>query len=318
MKLQVNRIARALMRAGVLASAALLASCGGGSGQVSTFTASRVTAFGDEFSVITADHKKYSVNALVAGSTTEVDCASNPIWIQYVVAHYGLVFQECPGTAVAPVSRIWATNGALVSDLQAQIDQQLNNGGIAAGDLATVLVGANDVVAQFNLYDPTVGDGPLLDRLDAAGAALAEQVNRLADLGAKVLISTIPDMGRTPFAGDRSAGSTNANPALLTRLSLRFNDAMLARLTNDGRRIGLVQLDDYLQALDNARSLGQGTYANTTSPSCTVALPDCTTATLVADATTLAWLWADDRHLGAGGQSGLGSMAVSRAQNNPF
>jgi outer membrane lipase/esterase len=310
MKLKVNGIGRALMHAAVLASALLLASCGGG-GQVSTFRASRVIAFGDEFSVITADHKKYSVNALVAGSPTEVDCASNPIWIQYVSSFYGLVFQECPGNVVAPASRIYAFNGALVSDLAGQIDQQLNNGGIAAGDLVTVLVGANDVVAQFNQYDPSVGEGPLLDTLDAAGAALAEQVNRLAGLGAKVLVSTIPDMGLTPFAGDRSAGSTNTNPALLTRLSLRLNDAMLARLTNDGRKIGLVQLDEYLQALDKTRALGQGTYANTTLPACTVALPDCTTSTLVTDATTITWLWADDRHLGAGGQAGLGSLAAS-------
>ena len=30
------------------------------------------------------------------------------------------------------------------------------------------------------------------------------------------------------------------------------------------------------------------------------------------------WLWADDRHLSAGGQRALGSLAQTRAANNPF
>lgn len=316
MKSTICGYARAVLGAGALASVVLLAACGGGA-QSQTFTATRVIAFGDESSVITADQKKYSVNALLAGSTTAVDCISNPLWIQTVAAHYGLVFQECPGTVPAPVSHIYAFAGAMVADLSGQIDQQLNNGGFKAGDLVTVLIGANDVLAQFAQY-PNVGEAQLLTNVDAAGAALATQVNRLAAAGAKVLISTIPDMGLTPFAGDRSAGSTNGNPGLLSRLSTRFNDAMLARITNDGHQIGLIQLDEYLQATDNATRLGAGSFANTTDPACTVVLPQCTTATLVAAATTSAYLWADDRHLGASGQASLGSLAVTRATSNPF
>jgi hypothetical protein len=37
----------------------------------------------------------------------------------------------------------------------------------------------------------------LIANVEAAGEALGEQVNRLADAGAKVLISTIPDLGLT-------------------------------------------------------------------------------------------------------------------------
>ena len=316
MKSTVYGWARAALGAGVLTSVVLLASCGGGT-QASNFVASRVIAFGDETSVITADQKKYSVNALLAGSTSAIDCTSNPLWIQTVAARYGLVFQECPGTVPAPASHIYATNGAMVAGLSAQIDQQMSNGGFRAGDLVTVLVGANDVLAQFAQY-PGVGEAQLLANLDAAGKALAQQVNRLADLGAKVLISTIPDMGLTPFAGDRSVGSTNGNPALLSRLSTRFNDAMLAGITNDGHKIGLIQLDEYLQASDTATRLGAGSFANTTTPACTVALPQCTTATLVSAATTSVYLWADDRRMGASGQASLGSLAVTRATNNPF
>ena len=317
MKSKVNAIARAAVCAGMLASAALLASCGGGGQPVVVFNATRVIAFGDEFSVITSDQKKYTVNALLASSTTAVDCLSNPLWIQLLAARYGLVFPQCPGDTPDPVSRLRAANGALVADLAGQIDQQLNDGGFAAGDLATVLLGANDVVEQFAQY-PAVSEDELLTNLDAAGTELANQVNRLADLGAKVLVSTIPDMGLTPFGGDRSVGSTDGNPALLTRLSQRFNDAMLARLKNDGHKIGLIQLEDYLRGLDTASRLGTGTYANTIAAACTVALPNCTANTLVTDATTSAFLWADDRHLGPNGQANLGSLAGARAQSNPF
>ncbi|MEP7298957.1 MAG: SGNH/GDSL hydrolase family protein [Burkholderiales bacterium] len=310
-----NGWGRTALCAGVLVSA-LLASCGGGS-QGTIFTASRVVAFGDESSVIRADGFKYTVNGLAAGSTTTVDCLVNPIWVQTVAASYGLLFPECPGTVADPVSRIYATNGAKVADLGGKIDEFLANGGFAEGDLVTVLVGANDVVEQFAQY-PAVGEDQLLANLDAAGAELAAQVNRLAGLGAKVLVSTIPNMGLTPFAGDRTAGSTNGNPAVLTRLSTRFNDAMLSRLLNDGHKIGLIQLDEYLGAVDKAAQLGATTYANTTTAACAVALPNCTTNTLVADAANAVWLWADDRRLGPTGQSNLGALAVNRAQNNPF
>jgi hypothetical protein len=320
MKLNLNRYARAALGAGLLASAALLAGCGGGE-QVQRFFPSRVLAFGDEFSVVNANGTKYTVNGLVSGSTTQIDCTVNPIWIQSLAANYGLAFPECRGsTVVDPVSRIYAANQATVADLAAQIDNHIaNGGGFVNGDLATVLVGANDVLAQFQQY-PAVGEDQLSANLVAAGAALAEQVNRLAALGAKVLIVAIPDMGLTPFAGDRTAGSTNGNPALLTRLSTKFNDALLANILNDGHKIGLVQLDEYLKAVDTAaiNKYSGSTYSNSTLAACAVALPNCTTNTLVPDAVNSVWLWADDRHLGATAQAALGSLAVTRTQNNPF
>jgi len=315
MKLNVNRFARAAL----LAAAALLASCGGGE-QVQTFIPSRVIALGDEFSVINTNGSKYTVNALLSGSSTLFDCAASPIWIQTVAANYGLVFPQCPGTTPDPASRIYAANGAMVADISAQIDQQLNlGGGFAGGDLVTVLVGANDVVAQFQQY-PAVGEDQLNANLTTTAAALADQVNRIAGFGAKVLIVTIPDMGLTPFAGDRSAGSTDGNPALLTRLSTKFNDALLANLLNDGHKIGLVQLDEYLKSVDTAaiNGVSGAPFSNTTLVACTVALPNCSTNTLVSDAVGASWLWADNRHLAAGGQASLGSLALSRAQNNPF
>lgn len=303
------------MLAGLL-GAALLASCGGGE-QVESFTATRVIAFGDESSVINADGSKYTVNALLASSSTAFDCASNPIWIQSVAAVYGLVFPQCAGTVADPVSRIYAESGAKVANLADQIQKQIDDGGFVDGDLVTVFIGPNDIVEQFSQY-PAVGEDQLLANVEAAGTELATQVNRLAALGAKVLITTIPDMGLTPYAGDRSAGSTNGNPAVLSHLSTRFNDALLVRMTNDGHKIGLIQLDEYLAALDKAAQAGVGTYANTTLAACAVALPGCSTNTLVPAAVGANWLWSDDRHLGVNGQIALGSLAATRSQNNPF
>src|SRR4051794_41615356 len=55
--------------------------------------------------------------------------------------------------------RSYATVGARVANLSLQIDQQIAAGGFAAGDLATVLVGANDIIDQFQQYPgDVVGD----------------------------------------------------------------------------------------------------------------------------------------------------------------
>ena len=300
----------------------LLASCGGGE-QASSYFATRVLAFGDESSVINADRSKYTVNALSSsGTTTSLDCTANPIWIQAVAAIYGLTFPQCPSdTAVTDsVSHIYATNEAKVADLSTQIDTHLGTGdSFISGDLVTVLLGTNDIVAQFKTYDGT-NETDLLANVEAAGAELADQVNRIATLGGKVIVSTIPDMGRTPFAGDRT-DATNPNPGVLSRLSTRFNDALLSNLINDGHKIGLVQLDQYLIAVDNATQAGVTTsFANTTQAACLPSIPlvNCTTNTLQPDAVNSTWLWADDRHLGPSGQTSLGSLAVTRAQNNPF
>ena len=348
MKLTVNRSKRtprsprAFALGSLLLGAALLSACGGGSNQVQAFTATRVIALGDESSLINPDGTKYTVNAVVFDTTTtpptpttKIDCASNPIWVQLVAGAYGLVFPQCnPAAVAAPVSRIYAVNGAKVADLAAQIDQQIASGGFAPTDLVTILVGPNDVVAQFAQY-PAVGEATLAGNLDQSGKALAAQVNRVAELGAKVLIATIPDMGLAPFAGDRSVGAANTNAGVLTRLSVRFNDALLAeifKLVNDGHKVGLVQLDEYMQAVDRARANGTGSFANTTLAAClpTAPLPVCTSQTLGTDANAIpapatvspasatSWLWADGQHLSAGGQASLGSLAVTRARNNPF
>jgi hypothetical protein len=45
---------------------------------------------------------------------------------------------------------------------------------------------------------------------------------------------------------------------------------------------------------------------------------DCTNLTLISNGNATSYLWADDRHLSAGGQLSLGNLAATRARNNPF
>ena len=312
------------------AAAALLAACGGGE-QVSKFSAQRVIAFGDESSVIDdfrhdGNGRKYSVNAL---STTDssLACQSNPLWIQSVAGNYGLVFPECnpAATAVAvPVSRIRARAGARVADLAAQIDVQQSESAFQSNDLATVLVGQNDVLAQYAQY-PAVGEAQLIVNVEAIGAELGRQVNRLADAGARVLIATVTDVGRTPFAAAQNAANADTDrAALLSRLSARLNASMRATIANDGHRIGLVLNDELVQSVVN--NVGTGGFTNVTTGVCDLtqstlvppSILDCTTATLVAGGTGATYFWADDLHLSSGGQSFLGSLATTRASNNPF
>ena len=310
--------------------AALLVACGGGE-QVETFRANRVIAFGDESSVINTDGSKYSVNAVQIADNTKLDCSTNALWIQNIVAVYGLVFPECNLLPVAaPVSRIYATSGARAANIGAQIDLHIANGGFTEKDMVTMLAGANDILDQYAQY-PGVSEVQLTINVELAGAELAAQVNRIANLGAKVLLSTTLDMGYTPFAlTEETANAGRA--ALLSRLSTRFNAKLRANIMNDGRKIGLIKLDEYISSVAKARLAGGGIFVNTTLAAClpTAPLPTCTSKTLGTDAAAvpapatptaadgITWLWADATHLSAGGQVSLGSLAVTRALNNPF
>ena len=294
------------------------------------FHASRVVAFGDESSLLvdSGDHnaRKYSVNATVSDTDQTIVCALNPLWIQGVANIYGLVFPECNNGSppvAAPVNRIRAAFGALSSDLGAQIDAQQAESPLGAGDMVTVMVGQNDILALYAQY-PAVSEDQLVASAEAAGAETGRQVNRLTDLGAKVLLSTIVDMGVTPFAvQERAAHADVDRAALLTHLSARYNASMRATIVNDGRKIGLVLLDEFVSAV--AAVPGTSGFTNATDPVCDLtksqltppSILDCTAQTFVTFGSP-AYLWADNLHLSATGQSSLASLAVTRAQNNPF
>ena len=306
-----------------LVGAAAMASCGGGT-QLVRFAPTRLIAFGDEASVIddvnsNANGRKYTVNALKTDLVT-LDCKANPIWIQVLATAYGIVFAQCnPDAVAAPAGIIRAAPLATVAAVTAQIDAQAS-AGFNADDLVTVLAGANDILAQYKQY-PTLSEAQITASVEQAGAALAAQVNRIGSLGAKVLISTVPDLGLTPYALAEKAAHTEIDrAALLTRLTKSFNAKLRLGLINDGRTTGLLFTDELVQAI--AKNPLTYAFSNVVAAVCDpVKAPlvtACTSQTLVTGGSGETWLWADSLQLSPAGHRNLGALAVTRARGNPF
>lgn len=301
-----------------LVFAAVLAGCGGGD-QVEPFKPERLIAFGDELSVLdtsTAVTRKHTVNGLTSGA---VDCALNPLWIQYLASSFSQVFSECNPTSATTTSDSRAQAGARVSvdvgsvsSVESQIDDFLATNSFNAKTLVTVLAGQHDVRAEYErVVAGNASEADATAAVDAAGAALAGQVNRIAAAGGKVIVSTIPNVGQTPFG----VAQTADNRALLSRLTAAFNSRMRVTLTNDGRMIGLILLDESIDSI----ARGNSGFVNVTTAACNVTdLLTCTTDTLVATGAASTYLWAGPMQLTPEGQRLLGTLAVGRAQGNPF
>ncbi len=303
-----------------LTAVALMAACGGGTSQFDPFVAQRVFAFGDDTSTLRTDGKRYGVNGLDA-TTSAFDCNLNPIWVQYIAGTYGYVFAECntATTPAVPKAFMYAAAGAKVDDVAAQVQARAAAGGFVDKDLALVSAGSNDVWELYAQF-PAVSEAALLTEIRARGDRMAiNVVNRMVSLGAKVIVANLPDLGMTPFA--RAEAVANAasgfdRAALITRLSTAFNERLGVKVLLDGRYVGLAQLDLRTQALNrSATSFG---FTDVSSAVCTAVLPDCTTATVTTGATPASFLWSDDKRLGVGGQSTLATLALERAQRNPF
>ena len=326
-------VARAGRAAALMAVAWTVASCSGGE-RINPFKPTRLLAFGDEWSVIESDGRQYTVNALDA-TTGALACQTQPNWLQYLAAQFGMVFAQCnPAGVAAPQATLYAAVGAKVADVTTQIDAYLSGGGtFSATDLVTIFVGGNDLLEQLALHSGTYTRTASIDKCGGTepaalkaevfrrGEALAGQVNRIAALDGRVLILTAPDLGRSPFGLAQEASATGRS-LLLSDLACQFNRGLRLTIEQDGRKIGLVQADELMQTLTDTtdgsvipRRYG---FTNWTDVACTTALPDCTTATLVSGATATTWLWADDRIFGYGGHRQLGILATTRARNNPF
>lgn len=300
------------------AAVSVLSACGGGGGRVEAFEPTRIVTFGDESSLITSQGKKYTVNGLDS-VTNLTNCGLNPIWVQILAGHFGLVYPQCNLDNVAvPSGQMRAAAGAKVADVATQIDQFLSVNTFSRRDLVTVLVGANDVLELYNSF-PAQSVDALAVEAQSRGRLLGLQVNRIANAGGRVIISTLPDMGTLPFAyKEKNSKFDTDRAAVLSRLSNEFNVAMRLALINDGRMIGLLLLDEVSQ--QDARYPALRAYSNVTEASClsTVTILNCTTATLVTGASSSSYLWANDYLYGPAGQQNLGSLAITRAVNNPF
>jgi phospholipase/lecithinase/hemolysin len=311
------------------AGAALLATigawtlhaCGGSTEQIDPFVPQQIIVLGDDSSGLASDGKRYGVNGL--DSSAVFDCRLLPIWTQQLAGAYGLVTDRCTtGTTVAPLATTRAVSGAKAAELDAQIDAQLAAGSPTSKDLFTVMIGLHDIIEVYETFvgdktcdsDPIVNT-PMEEELRARGRHVAGQVNRLIDAGARIIVSTVPDLGLSPYGRTRDAASPG-QAALLTCLTATYNARVRVDIVQDGRYWGLVLADDVVAALTRVPS-AYG-LSNVTDAACTTAVPDCTTATLASGASASTHLWADDRRLGPVAHTQLAAQAITRARNNPF
>ena len=317
-----GRAVAGLVAAGSLA---VLASCGGGTYQVTAFVPARLLVFGDESSRLEGTQGlKYSING-VSTFTLQVDCTQYPNWTQTLANSYGLVFANCNVNANSETNAVDLTkvNGT-VEDVVSQVAAFQAGDTFNGNDLVTIWVGMHDVLSDYQ-SNGTGDETVLLSDMNAAGTTLARTVNAIAATGAKVVLLTIPDMSYTPFAYTESLRGDFDRMKLLSDMSTQFNLGLRSNIINDGSRIGLVLADDLVRNATRSPS-SFGLIANDNQVyGCldSAPLPTCTPDTLRNDpatgsAATSAFMWADATHLGNVIQSNLGNQATSRAHSNPF
>lgn len=317
----------------LLAAAALavMAACGGGTSQYEPFVPERLFAFGDEASALTTTApagRNYGVNGINVNGTTDntaddfFDCTLQPNWVQSLASLYGFVFAECnPNNAVAKAFNRSAPD-ARVAEVEAQVeaqsqrDPQAADGGFRDKDIATLMVGVNDILELYRQYDGS-NEAALVAEAGTRGDRAARVVNRLVALGAKVVVSNIPDLGFTPYAVKQNTANTGSDRSgVLSRLSSAFNERLGVSLLIDGRFVAFVQTDQRVLVMN--RSPASFGLANTTDAVCATPPPDCTTNTIVSGASANTYLWAGDYLLSYLGQTQVADLAITRALRNPF
>ncbi|MGN6525465.1 MAG: SGNH/GDSL hydrolase family protein [Burkholderiaceae bacterium] len=325
-----NHLGRFATRAAAgLAAALALASCGGGTYQEHAFVPARILTFGDESnSLIGNQGLKYSINGLNA-QTHQIDCTVSPLWTQVLANSYSISYQRCNTQEVAsPQGYDFSTVNATVADTANQVQAFLAGDSFNSDDLVTIWVGVHDILDDYATNGATAANGDFSSLLNDAhgfGVSLAAVVNQVANSGAKVVLLTLPDMGDSPFAYNENLRGDFNRADLLSQMTQKFNDGLRANIVNDGSKIGLVLVDDFVR--NAVRS--PGSYGLITNPfaeagcKASVALPNCTDDDTVTDAgknSTLPsiFLWADATHLAPTAHAQIGSEAVSRAHTNPF
>ena len=312
----VRRSARAsCVTAGVALSLAALSSCGGGS-RIDPYQPNRILVWGDEISTLTSTGNNYAINGIQANATT-VDCNMYPAWTQILASSFGMVFAQCNtgGVATPQATQFSAVNDH-VADVVTKINSFFATDTLGPKDLAVIDVGMHDILDAYAQY-PTVSSDALLAQMYAQGQALAGIINKIAAANGRVIFVTVHDLGLTPFAAAEQAAHNDIDrAAFLTQLTERFNAGIKIAVLNDGRYIGLVESDALVEGIySNPAANG---FVDRTTAVCTVAPPDCTSQTLVANTNATSYMWANSLLFSTAIHSRLGSIAVQRAHNNPF
>ncbi len=265
----------------LVAVAALLTACGGGTEQVESFVPARLLVLGDDTSVIVdngaADGFKYSINDRRGSSAGK--CLLQPTFTQSVAAYYGMVFAECNPTAATPKAFIHAQVGALAGSatngLQAQVAAIT---GLGNTDMVTVMIGTNDMISAYEqVRDGGLSEAQALAAVEAAGRNAASAISGILATGARALVFTAPDLSLSPYAKAQELVRPGAK-ALLQRLASGsdgiggFNGALRINITPvDGRLWGLILIDDTVSVMAEFPQSYLSSPANAVDAACSSA-----------------------------------------------
>ncbi len=268
----------------------LLAGCGSGS-TFEPLVPTRVVSFGDGLSDLGQTGSKFTVN----------DGSVN-IWVERVAASYGLSIKAAAAGGLG-----FAQGGARINtganSIADQITAFLAANTIGAKDLLIIDAGVAELAA---LATAQASDADFKTAADAAGKALATQVQRLGAAGGKqIVIANAPDMGKAPLATTapaRTAGYTGATRA--------FNDGLKIALASFSDNVLLVDNEAYVNALHTTPTT-LGASPNVTAAACTGVVTACTGTANVAPNYAV-YLYADDRHLAPTAHRLIGDNAYNK------
>ena len=119
-----------------------------------------------------------------------------------------------------------AQNSKSFTSLHFQIEALKHNHKLKKGDIVTVWMGSNDILAAA--FEPTFDSAKSLAYVSRAGEIFKEEVTELSKTGAKILVITIPELGLTPL------GDLTNSVVFLNQLTDLFNQKInkLAKLKN--------------------------------------------------------------------------------------
>ncbi|MFM8609187.1 MAG: SGNH/GDSL hydrolase family protein [Burkholderiaceae bacterium] len=298
------------------AAATLLSACGSGSIE-SALKPARFVAFGTGMSDLGEGGSRYTVND-----------ATTSIWTQQLAQRYGLTLTTAAtgglsfarGNARVSAKPDAAGNAATPTVVE-QVDRFLASNTFGATDVVLMEAGVSDVIAEVAAFrSGAQTQQQMLDKLDAAGRALGEQVRRLVGAGARyVVVVGSYNLGRSPWA--RSINQAT----LVETATLSFNNGMLVTVNDLGANVLYIDAALHYNLVIAAPGI-YGGMTDSTNPSCTsvdagagigigtgqVSSALCTPATIAAGVDYTKRVFADAVYPSPTAQRSFGDYAFDR------
>lgn len=256
---------------------ALLAACGDGN-VVSDLKPTRFITVGDSFADVGQTGSKFTVND---GSAT---------WVQQLAANYNQAVTPAAqggwgyAQGYARVDSADTSSGADTPSVKQQLDQLLARTTMQDGDVMMLNGGMYDIVAAVEANG--ISDAATVAAQNA-GKALAAQVRRVVDAGAKhVVVTGVQNVGLTPWAVRRGQQSA------IEKLAVAFNDQLLIHIADLGATVLYFDSALFFNLINNKP--GNYSVDNEKDPVCTT--PDartCTPNTVVPGVDYNRYMYAD-------------------------